>query len=262
MRKCLRVSVLLSLFAVAGLAVDWKALKPQGYVSDFARVIDPASKAQLETYCASVEQATGAQIALVTIPSLESEPIEDVANTIFRNWGVGQKGKNEGILLLLAVGDRRNRMEVGYGLEPILPDGFVGSVLREMRPALRQERYGEAMMAAAEVIGGTIAKSKNVTLTTQLPRRIRPTTSDSIPWPVIIGGIFVLIWLSRLGGPRGYGGGGGGGFLTGMILGNMMSRDSWGGRGSGGFGGTDSGGGGFGGFGGGDSGGGGASSDW
>ena len=100
-----------------------------------------------------------------------------------------------------------------------MPDGFVGSVLREMRPALRQQRYGEAMMAAAETIGATIAKSKNVTLTAQLPRRIRPDTNDSIPWPVIIGGVFLLIWLSRRGGPRGYGGGGGGGFLPGMILG-------------------------------------------
>jgi uncharacterized protein len=261
MRKCLRVSLLVCLFASASMAVDWKALKPQGYVSDFAHVIDPASKAQLESYCATVEQSTGAQMALVTIPSLEGEPIEDVANTIFRAWGVGQKGKNEGILLLLAINDRRNRLEVGYGLEPILPDGFAGSVLREMRPALRESHYGEAMMAAGETIGSTIAKSKNVTLTAQLPRRMRPTTGDSIPWPVIIGGIFLLIWLSRLGGPRGYGGGGGGGFLPGLILGSMMGRGSWGGRGSGGFGGSDSGGG-FGGFGGGDSGGGGASSDW
>jgi uncharacterized protein len=261
MRKYLRASVLACLLASTGAAFDWTALKPQGYVSDFAHVIDPTSKAQLENYCATVEQATGAQMALVTIPSLQGEPIEDVANTVFRAWGVGQKGKNEGILLLLAIGDRRNRMEVGYGLEPILPDGFVGSVLREMRPALRQERYGEAMMAAAETIGSTIAKSKNVTLTAQLPRHIRPTSGDSIPWPMIIGGIFLLIWLSRLGGPRGYGSGGGGGFLPGVILGDMMSRNSWGGRGSGGFGGFDSGGG-FGGFGGGDSGGGGASSDW
>ena len=239
-----------------------KPSKPQGYVSDFARVIDPASKSQLEAYSATVERATGAQMAFVTIPSLEGEPIDDVANTIYRAWGVGQKGKNEGILLLLAIGDRRNRLEVGYGLEPILPDGFVGSVLREMRPALRQQQYGEALMAAAETIGSTIAKAKNVSLTAQLPRRVRSTPSDSIPWPLIIGGIFLLLLLFRSGGPRGYGGGGGGGFLPGLILGNMMSRGSWGGRGSGGFGGPDSGDGGFGGFGGGDSGGGGASSDW
>ena len=68
MNKWLRVSVLLGLFASAGSAVDWKALKPQGYVSDFANVIDPASKSQLEAYCAAVERSTGAQIALVTIP--------------------------------------------------------------------------------------------------------------------------------------------------------------------------------------------------
>lgn len=262
MKNWLRVSVLLGLFASAGAAVDWNALKPQGYVSDFARVIDPASKSQLEAYCATVERSTGAQMALVTIATLEGEPIDDVANTLYRAWGVGQKGKNEGVLLLLVIGDRRNRLEVGYGLEPILPDGFAGSVLREMRPALRQQRYGEAFMAAAETIGATVAKAKNVTLTTQLPRRIRGTPSDSIPWPAVIGGIGLLIFLFRAGGPRGYGGGGGGGFLSALILGNMMSRGSWGGRGSGGFGGPDSGDGGFGGFGGGDSGGGGASSDW
>jgi len=130
-----------------------------------------------------------------------------------------------------------------------------------MRPALQKQSYGEALMAAAETIGATVAKAKNVTLTTQLRRRIRGTPTDSIPWPAIFGGIGLLIFLFRAGGPRGYGGGGGG-FLSALILGNMMSRGSWGGRGSGGFGGPDSGDGGFGGFGGGDSGGGGASSDW
>jgi len=262
MMTWLRVSVLLGLFASAGSAVDWKALKPQGYVSDFARVIDPASKSQLESYCSAVERSTGVELALVTIATLEGEPVEDVANTIYRGWGVGKKGKNEGILLLLVINDRRNRLEVGYGLEPILPDGFAGSVLREMRPALRQQHYGEALMAAADTIGNTVAKAKNVSISTQLPRRIRRSPSDSIPWPVVIGGIFLLLFLFRAGGPRGYGGGGGGGFLPGLILGNLMSRGSWGSRGSGGFGGFDSGDGGFGGFGGGDSGGGGASSDW
>jgi uncharacterized protein len=172
---------------------------------------------------------------------------------------VGQKGKNEGILMLLAVNDRRSRVEVGYGLEPILPDGLSGSILRQMRPALRQGDYGDAMLAAAETIGGTIAQAKHVTLTASLPRRNRPSASDSIPWPMIVGGIILLFWLLRAGGRRG-GGSGGGGILTGLILGNLMGG-SWGGRGGGGFGGSDSGGG-FGGFGGGDSGGGGASSDW
>jgi uncharacterized protein len=263
MNHWLRVSALVGLFASAGSAVDWKALpKPTGYVSDLAGVVDAASKSQLEAYCTSVEGSTGVQMAFVTIPSLEGEPIEDVANTIYRAWGVGQKGKNEGILLLLVINDRRNRLEVGYGLEPILPDGLTGSVLREMRPALRQQQYGEALMAAAETIGNTVAKAKNVELTTRLARRTRATPTDSIPWAAIVGGVFLLIFLFRSGGPRGYGGGGGGGFLPGLIIGNLLSRGSWGGRGSGGFGGPDSGDGGFGGFGGGDSGGGGASSDW
>jgi uncharacterized protein len=262
MPKLLRACAAFLCFSALAFAVDWKTLKPEGYVSDFARVVDPRSKAALEQYCARVEQATGAQIALVTLRTLEGEPVEDVANTIFRAWGVGQKGKNEGIMLLLAVGDRKSRLEVGYGLEPILPDGLDGSILREMKPALRQAQYGEAMMAAAQTIGSTIARSKNVSLDAQLPRRVRPSTRDSIPWPLLLGGLFLLIMLMRAAGRGGRGGGGS--FLTGMILGNLMG--GMGGRGGGGFGGFDSGGGGggggFGGFGGGDSGGGGASSGW
>src|SRR5229473_3664902 len=138
MKKFLRASAALVCFVAIASAVDWKALKPEGYVSDFARVIDPQSKSALEQYCARVEQATGTQMALVTVPTLEGEPIEDVANTIFRAWGVGHKGKDDGIMLLLVTGDRRSRLEVGYELEPILPDGFAGSILRDMRPALRQ----------------------------------------------------------------------------------------------------------------------------
>jgi uncharacterized protein len=262
MMTWLRVSVLLGLFASAARQSTGKHSnhRAMSAISPTSSTL-PASRSSKLTALPS-SGSTGAQLALVTIATLEGEPVEDVANTIYRGWGVGQKGKNEGILLLLAINDRRNRLEVGYGLEPILPDGFAGSVLREMRPALRQQHYGEALMAAADTIGNTVAKAKNVSIATQLPRRIRPKPTDSIPWPVIIGGIFLLVFLFRRGGPRGYGGGGGGGFLPGLILGNMMSRGSWGSRGSGGFGGFDSGDGGFGGFGGGDSGGGGASSDW
>ena len=258
MNRLRRIFHLLALCLAPAFGVDWKALKPQGYVSDFAGVIDAESKAELENYCTRVEQQTGAEMALVTIQSLNDEPIDDVANTIFRAWGVGKKGKNEGILLLLAVGDRRDRLEVGYGLEPILPDGFDGDVLRGMRPALRQGQYGEALRAAAATIGSRIAQAKGVTLDTSLRRRMPVEQPEGLPWPVIIIGLILLFMFLR---------GGGGGFLTGLLLGNMMGggRRGWGGGGfggsGGGFGGGDSGGG-FGGFGGGDSGGGGASSDW
>ena len=153
----------------------------------------------------------------------------------------------------------------GLKTYPILPDGFAGSILRAMRPALRQGRYGEALYAAAETIGNTVAQSKHVSLNAQLPRRTKSDGGGEIPigW-LFFGGILLLILLSRRR-PRGYGGysgsGGDGGLWTGMVLGNVLTRGSWGSRGSGGFGGFDSGDS-FGGFGGGDSGGGGASSDW
>lgn len=257
-------ALLLCLVAVHHLqAVDLTKLKPQGYVSDFANVLDSTDRAQLERYCTQVEQATGAQLAIVTIQSLDGDPIEDDANALYRQWGIGKKGKDEGALLLLSVGDRKSRLEVGYGLEPIVPDGFSGSVLREMRPSLREGNYGQALIAGTAHIGQTIAQAKGVTIERTLPRRSAPLAprSRGIPWPLVIVGIFILLSLLSRGGR---GGGGGGGFLTGMILGNLLNSGSRGGSswGGGGFGGGDSGGGGFGGFGGGDSGGGGASSDW
>ncbi len=265
MRKWLRLGTWLVLSASAGWSVDWAAYKPEGFVSDFAKVIDPESKTRLERYAADVQRAAGVQMAFVTVRSLEGEPIEDVANTIARAWGVGQKGRNEGLLLLLAVQDRRSRLEIGYGLEPTLPDGLSGSVLREMRPALRQQQYGQALIAAAQTLGEGIAKAKNVSISEKLPGGVQRNFTDKIPWPLIVGLFFLFAWLMRSGRPRGYSGSRGwrgNGFLPGLILGNVLNRSTWGSRGSGGFGGYDSSDGGFGGFGGGDFGGGGASSDW
>jgi uncharacterized protein len=251
-------------------AVDWKSLKPQGYLSDFAGVVDAGSKAQLESYAAAVKQATGAELAFVTVQSLQGEPIEDVANDLFHAWGIGQKGEDNGALVLLAVGDHKSRLEVGGGLGEAVPDGMAGLLLDDMRPALRQNQYGPALLAAAERLGSTIAQSKGVTVPTLAPQyRVRRSTRDTIPWPLILFGIFFLLMLLRggRGGTRGGGGGSGGGFWTGLLLGQLLNSGRGGfggGRDGGGFGGFDSGGsgGGFGGFGGGDSGGGGASSDW
>jgi len=253
----------LGLIASAGWAVDWRSLQPRGYLSDFAGVVDPASKTQLEAYSAELERATGVQIALVTIPSLQGEPIQDVANTIARAWGVGQKGQNDGILLLLAIHDRRSRLEIGYGLEPILPDGLDGSILRQMRPGLRAQNYGEAMMAAAETLGATVSRARKVSLNAQLPRHMRPTVANSLPWPLVAGallelaflGFLVIYALRRHGGGRRA-------FLPGdAMLGNPALVTPSGTQSGGGFGSYDSSDS-FGGFGGGDFGGGGASSDW
>jgi uncharacterized protein len=197
---------------------------------------------------------------LVTVPTLAGEPIEDVANALFRKWGIGQKGKDNGLLLLLVTGDRRMRLEVGYGLEPIIPDGYAGSVLRAMRPFLRQQRYGDALLEAAQEIGARIAQAKGVQLEGRPLRRAPRRQEFPYPIALFLGAIGLFALLSFLLGRRG-GGGGPGGFLLGMIMGNLLGRGfgSW--SGGGGFGGYDSGDS-FGGFGGGDSGGGGASSDW
>ena len=105
MKRFARVLCVLLSLAVAAGAVDFAALQPQGYVSDFARVVDPAARTAMEAYCARVEAQTGAQIAVVTLQTLAGEPIEDVANALFRKWGIGKKGTNEGLLLLLGTGD-------------------------------------------------------------------------------------------------------------------------------------------------------------
>ncbi len=256
--------------AMSAFALDTSKLKPSGYVSDFAHVLDPAGKARLEAYCTTLEQSTGVQMAIVTVDTLDDEPAEDVGNRLFREWGIGKKGKDNGVLMLFSIKDHKSSVELGYGIEPLISDADAGSILRGIRPILRQGNYSGALLAAAQEIGNQIAQAQGVNIPGAEPvRRQRPAQhSNGIPFPLIIIGIFLVPWLlSKLfggGGGRsgsGRGGGAGTGFLTGMILGNILGRggSGWGG---GGFGGSSGGGGGFGGFGGGDSGGGGASSDW
>lgn len=259
------------LLAALAHALDTSKLKPTGYVNDFARVLDPGTIQALEAYCGKVERLTGAQIAIVTVDSLQDEPIEDVANRLFREWGIGKKGTDQGLLLLLAIRDRKQRAEVGYGLEPIITDGYAGGVLRGVRPILRQGNYGGALEAAAQEFGSRIAQAKGVALA---PSQASPALGLAPPEQGghdgggVLGIIFtvvILILFFRLisgGGGRSGSGGGGPGLLAGMLLGNLLGRRD-GGFGGGGFGGySGGGGGGFGGFGGGDSGGGGASSGW
>src|ERR1700756_187826 len=98
----------------APAALDIDSLKPDGYLSDYAHVVDPANKQLIEQYCAQIEKALGVQIAVVTVKSLDGADIETVANRLFRHFGVGSKKDNQGVLLLLAIDDRKNRIEVGY----------------------------------------------------------------------------------------------------------------------------------------------------
>lgn len=275
-RLCALVAIvtLLGSASIARAAFDVDKLpKPTGYVSDLAHVVDPSQQEQLEAYCTKVEQQLGVQFALVTVDTLDGQPIRDAALDIARKWGVGIKKDNQGVLLLLSVKDRQSDIETGRGVEPYITDGFAGSTLRSMRPQLQSGDYGAALMTAARSMAGQIAQGKGIafsdaTVPDETPQSV-PSHGRGIPFSLIVLGIFFLLWLvSRGGGRRGggyRGGGGGGGFLTGMLLGNLLGGGrgygggSWGG---GGFGGGSGGGGGFGGFGGGDFGGGGASSNW
>jgi uncharacterized protein len=246
----------LCLLATGASAEKVPDLKASNYVNDFAGVLDSGTQEKLNQLCLEVESKTKAQIAVVTIKSLEGETVEQFAVDLFKAWGIGGKQDNWGILVLLAVEDRKYRVEVGYGLEPILPDGKVGGFGREMVPNLRAGDYGGALGLMTNRIAQTIAQDAGVTLlqTTVPPRRKRQEVSNALPFILFL--IFILFpvfgFFLRLLGlvrprRRSYwsGGWGGGGF-------------SGGGFGGGGF----SGGGGFGGFGGGSSGGGGASGGW
>jgi uncharacterized protein len=270
MFRFLRLGVMAVLCTLTVGAVDWKVLKPQGCTSDFAGVIDQGSRKQLEDYCRAVEQTTDIQIALVTIPSLEGEPIEDVTDTIFRAWQIGESHRGAGILMLLAIQEQRSRLEVGESIQAELPGGLDQRILLEMGPAVRRQQYGEALIAAASTIGDAAARAKHVRMETGIQRHIRRGIWDSIPWPVLAGALVLLLWLMVSGGTRGYSGSAPGnrwlrhsGFLA--SLASVTSRASWGSRGSGGFGGYDSGDS-FGGLGGGPKGhgasGSGASNDW
>ena len=161
-----------------GEALDPVKLKPEGYLSDFAHAVDTSSRNAITQYCSQFEQATGVQIALVTIPTLGDQPIEDWSNKLFHTWGVGQKGSSQGVMLLLVTKDKKSRIEVGYGLEEYLPDGLVGGILRSLRPQLQTQSYGEALLAAARQMGAAIAKGKGIELAdrnpgTQYPARVQ-----------------------------------------------------------------------------------------
>src|SRR5438270_409591 len=123
-----------------------RSLEPTADVNDFAGILKPAERDALEARCKDLREKTGAQLAVVTLKSLEGGQIDDFAVKLFKKWGIGQK---DGILLLVSIGDRKARIEVGYGLEPILPDALAGRILNEqLFPAFRQQRYAEGLTAA------------------------------------------------------------------------------------------------------------------
>src|ERR1051325_3485493 len=252
-------------------AEDIKSIHPTGYVTDLAGVIGAEKTARLEALCTELEQKTGAQMAIVTVRSLDGQSVEYYAVDLFRQLGIGSKKDNRGILLLVAPNDRKYRIEVGYGLEPIINDARAGDAGRAMVPFLRQGDYGDAVGMPAGQVGKYIVDDAHVTLSGRPPiRRVAntPRTRNSpIGFWAIVFIVFILFRIvgaavSNTSGRRG-GGMSGCWWILPFLMSGGGGRGGWGGGGSswggGGFGG---GGGGFGGFGGGSSGGGGASGSW
>lgn len=229
------------------------SLQPRGFVNDFANVIPSAQERQLEQMLVSLERQTGAEVAVVTLTSLDGGQIDDFAVRLYERWKLGKAGKDNGVLLLAAINDRKARIEVGYGLEGAIPDGRAGEILRtDVFPAFKRGQYGDGLIAAASSISERVAREYGVRLQNQSVASSRYRESSGRTYSrrhgnpllniiLFIGFIYMAIRHPRL------------------LLFLLLTSGRGGGRGysSGGFGG-----GGFGGFGGGSSGGGGASGGW
>ena len=227
---------------------------PTGYVNDFAGVLSPSTRQKVEDLCTQVDRQAHAQIAVVTIKTLDGDQsIEEFTTALEDKWKVGTKGTDRGVLMVLVMNPRRGRIEVGYGLEGILNDAKVGDIGRSMVPAAQQGDYNTAVPLGVGQIAQIIAADAGVTLTGTFHQYHRQQQDQPIQlsfWQVVIGGgaiILILVFLVATGNTG----------LIFFLLGNLL------GGGGGGRGGRDDGGGGgFGGFGGGSSGGGGESGDF
>lgn len=244
-------------------------IRPQGYVTDLAQVIDPATKAKIEALCTEVQQKTGAQIAVVTVKSLDGQSKEDYAADLYKHLGVGAKKQSDGVLLLLVPTERQYRIEVGYGLEPVINDARAGDVGRAMIPSLKSGDYSGAVLTGVTMLAQMIAADKGVQLTgvPALRTNRQPAGGSGLPWWLVFLGFLAVFWLIRAASRGGGGGpgsrfGGGRGGIPPVIFMPPMGGGGWGGGGFGGSSGGFGGGGGFGGFGGGMSGGGGAGGSW
>jgi uncharacterized protein len=227
-------------------------------VDDFANIIDPESARDIDRISRALKAASGDVIVVATVPSVEPyADINEFAVKLFENHGhgIGDKGKDNGVLIVTAVKERKVRIEVGYDLEQWITDGYAGETIREfITPSFRQGRYGVGLLAGTARIAGRIAEGRGVSLSGAGAPSAPSGGGSGLPiWAILL--VFLIFWLlSRSGGgprTRYWGGGPWSGWSSGV--------GSFGGGWSSGGG---SFGGGFGGFGGGRSGGGGASGGW
>jgi uncharacterized protein len=236
-------------------------------VNDFAHIVDASSRAELDRRIRALREATGDTIVIATVPTFKPYgSIDEYAVKMFENGGrgIGDKGKDNGVLIVVAVQDRALRLEVGYGLEPIVPDGFAGEVRDIIRAKFRDGRYGDGLLSGTTTLINRISEKRGVAVpdvpvepTRKLSRSSRGFPVSTLFWIVLA---IIIISRGNRRRRRRYWGGGPWSNWTGGVGG--FGGGGFGGGGFGGFGGGGGGGGGFGGFGGGRSGGGGASGGW
>lgn len=231
----------------------FKYPRSSNFVNDYAKVISPQNEKGLNYYLKELNDKTGAQIAVVTIPSLEGEAIEDVALNIGRTWGVGQKGKDNGVVILVSTGDRKMRIEVGYGLEGAINDGKAGRIRDDyMIPFFKQGNMEQGIINGTIAVAGEIATEYKVQMPAEFNSYVAKLSKYSSSRshrtkrksPVADIFFFIIIIVMFIFSPRS------------LLFMGMGGYSNYGG----GFGGSS--GGGFGGFGGGSFGGGGASGGW
>jgi uncharacterized protein len=227
------------------------------YVNDYANVIDNDSAQYILSVGKELEDKTGAQATVVVINSLEGETIESYATGIFREWGIGQKDKNNGLLILLSMQERQWRVEVGTGLEGAVTDIYSSRMMNEIAvPKFKQNQYGPGLREAYSVLSDNIAKEYGVTLEKNIsvPRYIENsnnTSSSGRGNGVLVIGVIALALLDLI-----FNRGRLIRFITKLLFwSSIFGRGGRGGRSGGGSGG-------FGGFGGGSSSGGGSSGSW
>ena len=231
----LLVQTVFAVCADAAPAIPPKPAAGTGvYVQDYAGIIRDSDERLMQQLGQELDSKTSAQVAVLTIPSLEGESLEDYSLEVLRTWGIGQKGKDNGVLILIAAKDRKSRIEVGYGLEGVLPDGLTGRIQdRYMLPYFRKGDYSKGILQGYAATAGTIAKAEGVELTGV--QTSKPQQQQSSGWNLLylLGVVgFLIIDNVFLGG-----------MFTSLLL-MMFLRGGGGGRGGGGFGGGSGGGGG------------------
>lgn len=184
MCRALACLVLASL-SVAPAWAQAKFPPPTGYVNDFANILDAQARESLDAVLRAAEAETSAEIVLTTVPSLDGMSVEEYANRMFAEWGVGKKRQDNGVLVLVAPNEREMRIEVGYGLEGILPDGLAGEIIRtDMAPRFRDDDYPSGIKAGVGRVV-SIVEARHV-LTPEERAALESSGSDDVPLWIII----------------------------------------------------------------------------